>query len=405
MFKVTKGAEFMLQWPLTQNIVSESSVPEVHLQISSNPRASVTEKLDGSNVCVSTSGWIASRRQIIIEDINKVDLSKKKFAGLPLTSLKEVYLRLKEAGIEAAKELTVREVEVLLYGEWLQRGTATSYEDRFDYEIRGFKPGQLYAFGLGFHFGLDLEEQEKKDFEEKIRALLGWGSIQTQQPSRFFIVGFNEKLHEFLKSNNIQRVPYIKEDLVSSILTDKSLVYRLKRREVEGFVITAENFIAKWKFFEKGDKTSQLGAIAALKAHCTDFNQAEVIKSLEEVCLSSAPEGAVPKPRKKPTSKLFQDTLRSAVSKYPSLEDSLEELGPGSVKGLAEACSNYKETLEVEIIRDLVEAGYRLDAEYEKEIKGRVTGFVDALAKRWIARNLVSKRKSLVPAWADIELD
>ena len=55
-----------------------------------SPISVVSEKLDGSNLSVSSNGVIASRRQILLVDPKPEDLNRTKFCGEPLTSLESI---------------------------------------------------------------------------------------------------------------------------------------------------------------------------------------------------------------------------------------------------------------------------------------------------------------------------
>ena len=52
--------------------------------INENPIALVSEKLDGSNLSISSNGIIASRRKILLVNPKIEELSKTKFAGIKI---------------------------------------------------------------------------------------------------------------------------------------------------------------------------------------------------------------------------------------------------------------------------------------------------------------------------------
>lgn len=390
-FKVTKGSEFKLQWPSTPNVVSESSIEEIQKQLSSNPLVSLTEKIDGSCICLSSTGWIASRRQIICDDIERADFKKLKHQGVSLIHLKCVWSLISEAKNEIKENFGFKDFELLLYGELVLKGTATSIADHFRYKSRGIITGHLHSFGLAFNFEQDLSEEEEKIFREKTRDLVGDVSIRTKQPSKFFITLYNRKLDSFLRGRQIRTVPYVGEDQLRKIFLEESLKRKLTEKEVEGFVITAPNFIAKWKIWDFGDKSSQKSAISLLRAQNLGFDVDEVISSLEEVCLDT---GVSKRDLVKLNTKLFIQLIKSAISKHPSLTDSLDSLGDEWRDGIAEINKNYLETLTDEISKDLIELGYQLNSDLLKEVNGRLETFVNDLIKDYITRRIEEEVKS-----------
>ena len=61
-------------------------------------------------------------------------------------------------GIERLKQYMATEVfpsldpVIAVYGEFMCSGTATSKSCKFDYEARGYSPGNFYGFGLAVYF-------------------------------------------------------------------------------------------------------------------------------------------------------------------------------------------------------------------------------------------------------------
>ena len=47
------------------------------------------------------------------------------------------------------EELKSEALEVVVYGEWIHKGTATSTKDEYNYAQRKILPGPFHAFGLG----------------------------------------------------------------------------------------------------------------------------------------------------------------------------------------------------------------------------------------------------------------
>jgi hypothetical protein len=65
-FGAKAGSEFLLQWPQIPGVLSVATTSLVQELLVRNPTVTVTEKLDGSNLCLSSADWIASRRRVIL---------------------------------------------------------------------------------------------------------------------------------------------------------------------------------------------------------------------------------------------------------------------------------------------------------------------------------------------------
>lgn len=396
-FAVKKGAELRLQWPQIQNIVSIDTTEEVFEKLKSNQLCSVTEKLDGCNLSVSSSGWISSRRQILVENVELTDLSKVKFNGQKLTNLKDIWLKVVESQAELQACLSTVNFELIIYGEFIIEGTATTRDERFSYKPREIDPEQLYAFGLGFHFEKGLESEERKQFEEKIKGRFNWNLFQVNEASSLFIFNYNSGLNKYFKERLFKVVPYVGDDLLTYVLSNQPLAEKLKNREVEGFVLTGSNFILKWKFFEKGQKSSQKTAIEALKAKLTDLALVDAVRTMEDVILSEPPEGKEFKPIRKPSKKLFCRFLGSAASKLPSPLDSFKETT--SLEDLLETCESYRAALEAEITKDFVEAGFKLDSDDHREMLAKLENFKKGLVSKLLAKR---QKKLSTTDWEEI---
>ena len=121
-FRCPVGAEFQLQWPQILGVLSVTSVDQVQTHLKSNPTTTVTEKLDGSNLCISSESWVASRRRVILDRPTEEELKKNKFCGENLSSLSQVFPKLNDLANEVKKKyFPGLELEILLYGEWIQK--------------------------------------------------------------------------------------------------------------------------------------------------------------------------------------------------------------------------------------------------------------------------------------------
>jgi hypothetical protein len=64
---------------------------------------------------------VASRRRVILDNPTEEELKKYKFCGESLSSLSLVFPKLNVLAEEVRKHFPGLELEVLLYGEWIQK--------------------------------------------------------------------------------------------------------------------------------------------------------------------------------------------------------------------------------------------------------------------------------------------
>ena len=84
--QVQAGDDFKYQWPQINSVyIAKNLMVDLLAQ---NPIALVSEKLDGSNLSVSSNGVVASRRKVILANAEVNQLNKTKFAGKLKNSVK-----------------------------------------------------------------------------------------------------------------------------------------------------------------------------------------------------------------------------------------------------------------------------------------------------------------------------
>ena len=85
--QVEPGDDFKYQWPQINSVyIAKNLMVDL---LAENPIALVSEKLDGSNLSVSSNGVVASRRKIILTNAEANNqLNKTKFAGKLKNSVK-----------------------------------------------------------------------------------------------------------------------------------------------------------------------------------------------------------------------------------------------------------------------------------------------------------------------------
>lgn len=393
------GSELQLQWPQTPGVLSVHSVNLIQDLLFKNPMMTVTEKLDGSNLCLSSAGWVASRRRIILENPNQAELDNTKFCGVALSSIGDVQIKLKNIAEEVKTHFDDKELEVLLYGEWIQKGTATSQSDRFKYADRGFQIGHLYSFGLGIYFNKMCDGPLLNQIVNVLSVKLGWNVILKQKPVQFFILGINKQLETFLRSKDLKCVPLLGENNFRDVLSSQSFTKHLLQRDFEGFILTSDDVIIKWKTFEENERTSQNNALAMLKNRLTAPNDHDVLANLEKVCFSSKPEEKQNLgPRRRPTKALYKQLFNSASSKFPTLSDVFDneqsmaafcpQQSAAAPDKLLILALNYESTIYNEMAKDFVDAGYKLDGDYEKELRSNLRAKIKSEANKILKSKL-----------------
>ena len=93
IIEIGAGQTLLHQWPEIPSVYLAKEAMIEHL--SQDHIALVSEKIDGSNLSVSSAGVVASRRKVILTNPSGADLEKTKFAGESLRSLKPILGNLK----------------------------------------------------------------------------------------------------------------------------------------------------------------------------------------------------------------------------------------------------------------------------------------------------------------------
>ena len=258
--------------------------------------------------------------------------------------------------------------------------------DKFKYADRGIKIAQIYAFGLGIHFADPVNADEiNRIFTDQLQ----WSVISVTEPIQYFIICINKKLQNYLQQQlDIDCVPILGELPFRDVLSTDQFVKHLVGREYEGYVLSATNIILKWKAFDEDERTSQKDALTILENRLTDEASKQVLATLAEVCNSLTPEDKQKLgPRRKPTKMVYAHLFNSAKSKFPTLDDYLDsEQSTGDNDKLVEIIKSYECTIYQEMVKDFVDAGYVLDHEYEKELKGNLRGKVQMEVQKKLKR-------------------
>ena len=126
--------------------------------------------------------------------------------------------------------------------------------------------------------------------------------------------------------------------------------------------------------------------IQMLENRLSDPNLKSILESLTKVCQSTTPEDKQNMgPTKKPNNaRLFI----SASSKYPTLDDYLVTEKSSVEKNIIEIIKTYEKTIFEEMAKDFVDAGYKLEVEYEKEMKGNLRAKIKSEAAKTLKRKV-----------------
>jgi len=190
-------------WPKIIGFHTQGAVDKVLRHMRDDRIWNVTEKLDGSNLTISTEGWIASRNLIKLNLFENVDF------------------------------------ELTLYGELILNGAGNRRNDDYNYRIRDINPGDYYCFGIG----LILPENVglPSVFSKGIHT-------SSEEGKQYFIVPINPYLATEFTNFGIEHVNIIMSEKLSSILDDVELSHNTRNKELEGYVLSEETGEAMIKY-------------------------------------------------------------------------------------------------------------------------------------------------------------
>ena len=359
------------QWPETACILDAAECLNTLLE--GDEDAFVTEKLDGSNLSLHSDMTIASRRTVLATDATPSDLQRLKFAGLSLQNLQQPMAQVSKMEKRFGQLFPFLDPIVMVYGEFIRKGTATSKEDRFGYSERGYLPGHFYAFGIGLRFQQQLDEQDmskvKKVLEDKEGlSVITMGSDNSQ---RYCVAILNDAIANIFADYSIKSIPYDRMKL-SEVFPSYQESLSAKD-SVEGVVISVPSTanLFKWKGHEESfspERTKRLEALGDTLGAWPRVSQ----------CLLEVAELGLCEQRRERREKILQKKLEkalsSAKSKYPSISDELDS----SQRPLEEVVENLRQRLSEEMVED---AGN--DEEFLKAIPDFVAKNVKAQSKKF----------------------
>jgi hypothetical protein len=361
-----KGSTLQYQWPSIPNVVSIATTELIKNILIQNPEVDVSEKLDGTNICISSKGWVATRRKIIIEDFycdDQVQIRLNNSSLNKLIDYREEIRMVKGKLQQLLLDYIIQ--QTLVYGEWVQHRTSSTQLDKYCYEERKFLDGGFYAFGLSIIFENDLNEHELVKIQDTLINEIGDRVIEKPKPN-IIIYGLGHKLRQFFRDCGIVTAQVFVHHDIRVLLNEPSLMDFLYKREREGFVFVGRGLILKLKPSDKPDKAHYIRAISELREKVNKVllstNEAEEIKliidSLERVSLSE--------PTKSYQRLLFENFLHEAETKFQRIEDLLDESMTSEEK--ENIREKHQANLTCEIDSYIVKHDYRLNDVHRAEL-------------------------------------
>ena len=246
------GSGFTKQWPKIKHVFQSRRLKRYTEQAT---KCLVSEKLDGSNIAVTSREVVASRRKVLLDKPTEEELRKYKFSGVTMAKVVGMFEKLKLLEIQL-RNIVAEVDEVLVYGELIQEGTAASKMDRFNYRSRGLEAGEVVIFGAGLSLKGDLKSGELEVVLERLRArgLLVIGGSQNEDVEtnnsdesgpRKIAVLMNDTLKDILQASGFENL--VEQTQVKFCEISKFYLEKQLNGDVEGVVIVAGEEILKWK--------------------------------------------------------------------------------------------------------------------------------------------------------------
>lgn len=366
---VSRTAEAANQhpWPQIKNILENSTLLNM---LQTNAMATVAEKLDGSNLSINSNGDVSSRRCLLLQSATEPQLCSFRFAGNTLENLVRPIRCCKKMKEHFSSYFPFLNPLVIVYGEFLQEGTATCKADKFRYRDRGFQKGHLYAFGVGITFAEKLTKEDidkvnvclrEKGFSSKVHSGGNGG-----EENYYCILILNRRLVELLHEFEFLTLQVEEMPLVDVFRTFETSL--LKKDTVEGVVITvpSEGKKYKWKGIEDSFSPQKLAALESVKETLRDWPA--VVGPLVRV-VENALKVQMEVKKEQLHVKNLKKALKSAQSKYPTLQEYY-------AAAVAAKSNESKESI-LKRYGDKIKTEMKSDTEGDKEFIDNVDEFVD----------------------------
>ena len=350
------GSLFTNQWPEIKHIFQSFSFTSLLGQ-----RPFVSEKLDGSNLALSSRGVISSRRTVLLNRPDSDTLSKYKFSGVKLNQVYSLLPNLEQLENRFSSMYPMLTVQCLVYGELIQQGTATNKEDIYGYKKKGLKAGKLQVFGCGVVFDEKLDDTQ---ISRAKKTLINLGfNVMVQENSetkqKYLILLFNEKLREILLSVGITSIVEQKQLSLENAIEEYTNL--LIQNSMEGIVLVFNQEIYKWKGVEESYPDLFVNQINDLYK-ILRFMSPNALKVVDKFIKVAEEARAVRlKSKHDPDNSKFNPNLvsadllkqlqtayKSAVSKYRLLDEELKQKKLNRNQILAD----YSEKMKIEMLKD-----------------------------------------------------
>ena len=350
------GSLFTKQWPEMRHLFQS---PHLSHLLASCARGWVAEKLDGSNVAVSSAGVIASRRNILLSAPG--DLDKTKFSGVKLHQVADNFPKLEKLKTFLEAYFPFLGLEVILYGELVQRGTATCVSDKYSYRSRGYQEGGYYVFGAGLAFDecLTFEQTQKAAEHLKKKGFSVLVQKNDINSRCHLVILMNEALKGLLIEHDIKVIHHEQLSLLEIL---KHYRQKLISSSMEGVVVNFGNEILKWKGLDESYPDLFMDEIENLNN--------ESLKSVYEPIVSVANvarEHWANLKQERATLYRLEKAYKSALTKMKSLED--------------RRCDGILESHEVDMFREALELEMIKDSNCDNDFQQRLPAFIQSKLK------------------------
>ena len=348
------------QWPPTLNFINVNN--DVAELLDENLNVFVSEKLDGSNLSISSNGVIASRKKILLRDPSEENLMITEFMHSTLISVKLIVQAMKDMKTEFLKLLCLPNSEnfdVTIFGEWILKGTSHTKEDIFKYGERNIKTGHFYGFGLRLSLwnqcldGNALWEIQNilrsKGFVMQNSDVLRKRKNETRKKD--IVIFLNDSLKQLFDKYKIATVPVYQSMKLNEVF--QTFCSELLEEKFEGFIITfpSKGIIFKWKGCEDKD-ARKLDYLADIKKKTQNI---EALEPIEKVLLKSLGFS------ESTQDEILASALHSAQSKFPTIENIIKNIdnnNGGQIEN--QLIQDYRNNLIEEINADV---GKRISAD------------------------------------------
>jgi hypothetical protein len=226
--------KFQYQWPKTVGFFTAKQHEKIIADFECNDNYYVTEKLDGSNLAISSKGYIASRTKVIATRSEPVP----KFNQHSLHNVVELFSAVDQLyNYLQTMYFIQHDFELLVFGEFLYNGTASCKFDKYNYVERHYLPEHFYAFGIGLVFsGLNTD-----CFKLVQRVFSQVFQNTNVQNENFFVVPIDWALTGMFYKHGIECVNILSCQRLQAFFKKEHVIKKLLNRSIEGYILASMN--------------------------------------------------------------------------------------------------------------------------------------------------------------------